>query len=53
MIIRILWVLCNVINLSSLSNPDCIPYIMNPEESINIDAEPDFLLAEYYMKKIA
>ena len=40
----------DVMNLSSLSNPDCIPYIMNSEESINIDAETDFLLAEYYIK---
>ena len=41
----------DVLSLSTFSNPDCISYIMNEEESVNIDSENDFFLAEYYLKK--
>ena len=41
----------DVISLSTFSNPECIPYIMTQEESVNIDSEADFLMAEYYINK--
>lgn len=30
----------------------CLGYIMPPERSVNIDTEADFVLAEYYIKKL-
>lgn len=30
----------------------CLGYIMPPERSVNIDTEADFVLAEYYLKKL-
>ena len=41
----------DVVSLSTFSNPECIPYIMTQEESVNIDSEADFLMAEYYINK--
>ncbi len=41
----------DVISLSTFSNPECIPYIMSEEDSVNIDSESDFFLAKYYLNK--
>ncbi|OVE76450.1 hypothetical protein BVX97_01020 [bacterium E08(2017)] len=39
-------------NDSSFMGKKCLPYEMPPERSVNIDTEADFLVAEYYMKKL-
>jgi CMP-N-acetylneuraminic acid synthetase len=31
---------------------DCVPYIMPPERSVNIDSKNDLMLAEYYLEKM-
>ena len=41
----------DVLSLSTFSAPDCIPYEMGEDESVNIDSESDLLLAEYYLRK--
>ena len=41
----------DLLSLSTFSNPECIPYIMTQEESVNIDSDADFSIAEYYIKK--
>ncbi len=41
----------DVFSLSTFSNPECIPYLMNEKDSINIDNESDFILAEHYLKE--
>ena len=42
----------DVLSLSTFSRPDCVPYEMVEEESVNIDSEADLLLAEFFLKKI-
>ncbi len=41
----------DVLSLSTFSAPDCIPYEMGEDESVNIDSEADLLIADYYIKK--
>ena len=41
----------DVLSLSTFSNPECIPFLMNEEDSINIDNESDFILAEHFLKE--
>ena len=41
----------DVLSLSTFSAPDCIPYEMGEDESVNIDSESDLLLAEYFLRK--
>ncbi len=39
----------DIISHSSLSTPDCVPFEMSEYDSINIDSEVDFKLAQYYL----
>ena len=41
----------DIMSLSTFSAPDCVPYTMTEDESVNIDSESDLVLAEFYLKK--
>ncbi len=41
----------DILGLSSFSTPNCIPYEMKDTESVNIDSEIDFLIAESLLNK--
>ena len=40
-----------LVNENSFTGKDCRAYVMPEERSINIDAESDIVLAEYFLRK--
>ena len=41
-----------LMNQNTLKGYTCLPFIMTPERSVNIDNYTDFLVAEYHLKNI-
>ena len=41
----------DILSLSTFSAPKCIPFIMSESESVNIDSEIDFLIADFILNQ--